>query len=82
MDPFDIVQWPAMLVTIVAAWFVASASKRRREWGFWLFLASNALWVVWGWHDGAWALIVLQLALAVTNIRGASKNDDKHKATA
>jgi hypothetical protein len=29
---------------------------------------------VWGWHDGAYALIVLQVCLAFLNIRGAMKN--------
>lgn len=71
----DLLQWPAMVVTIVAAWLVASQQKRKREWGFWVFLASNVLWVVWGWHDQAYALIVLQVALAVMNIRGVKKND-------
>jgi len=30
---------------------------------------------VWGWHDGAWALITLQVALMAMNIRGIYKND-------
>jgi len=64
-----------MLVTVVAAWLIASQSKRRREVGFWCFLASNVLWVAWGWHAGAWALIVLQFALAALNVRGVLKND-------
>ena len=63
-----------MLVTVVAAWLVASQKKLKRNWGFWLFLSSNVLWIVWGWHDGAYALIVLQVALAALNIRGAMKN--------
>ncbi len=71
----DALQWPAMLVTVLAAWLVASQSKRRRSAGFWCFLVSNVLWIAWGWHDGAHALIVLQVALAVLNIRGAWKND-------
>ena len=37
-------QWPAMVVTIVAAWLVASQSRRKRTIGFWVFLASNVLW--------------------------------------
>jgi len=74
MDWVDAIQWPAMLVTVVAAWLVASQKKFKRNWGFWLFLASNVLWIVWGWHDGAYALIVLQVALAILNIRGAKKN--------
>lgn len=64
-----------MLVTVAAAWLIASQSRRRRQAGFWCFLASNALWVAWGWHVGAWALIVLQFALAALNLRGVRKND-------
>lgn len=64
-----------MLVTVLSAWFVASHTKRRRNWGFWLFLTSNALWIAWGWHDHAYALITLQVILALTNIRGVAKND-------
>ena len=75
MDYLDLLQWPAMLVTVIAAWLVASQAKRRREFGFWCFLASNALWTLWGWHDRAYALIALQLALAALNIRGAYKNE-------
>ena len=75
MDYLHHLLWPAMLVTIAAAWLVASQSKRRREAGFWVFLLSNLLWIVWGWNDGAHALIVLQVALAILNIRGARKNE-------
>lgn len=75
MDFIDSLQWPAMLVTVVAAWLVASQAKGRRELGFWIFLLSNALWIVWGWHSKAYALVVLQVALAILNIRGARKNE-------
>jgi hypothetical protein len=75
MEPIDLLQWPAMAATIVAAWLVASQRKRRRAYGFWIFLSSNVLWVVWGLHDHAYALIVLQIALAALNIRGAVKNE-------
>ncbi|HUP65993.1 MAG TPA: hypothetical protein VM557_12025 [Thermoanaerobaculia bacterium] len=71
----DLIQWPAMVVTVLAAWLVGSQKKMRRNWGFWLFLLSNLLWVVWGWHDQAWALILLQIFLAIMNIRGVKKND-------
>jgi hypothetical protein len=64
----------AMIVTVVAAWLVASQRKLKRNWGFWLFLLSNVLWIVWGLHDGAYALILLQLWLAFLNTRGAIKN--------
>jgi hypothetical protein len=75
MDWLDLLQWPAMLVTVLAAWLVASRSSRKRAIGFWAFLASNVLWVIWGWQASAWALIVLQVALAALNVRGAFRND-------
>jgi hypothetical protein len=75
MDYLDLLQWPAMVVTALAAWLIASQAKRRRQMGFWCFLVSNALWITWGWHDGAYALIVLQVALAALNVRGAYKNE-------
>ena len=75
MDPVDLLQWPAMVVTVAASWLVASSSKGRRNVGFWVFLMSNVLWVVWGLYVGASALVVLQLCLAAMNIRGAMKTD-------
>jgi hypothetical protein len=75
MDYLDLLQWPAMIVTVVAAWLVASRSARKRAVGFWCFLASNVLWVVWGFHDGAWALVGLQFCLAALNVRGVYKNE-------
>lgn len=68
-------QWPAMAATLLSAWLVASQSKTKRRWGFWIFLLSNALWVAWGLHDHAYALIVLQVGLAFLNIRGVAKNE-------
>ena len=75
MDWMGLVQWPAMLATVVAAWLVGSQQKIARQWGFWIFLVSNVLWVIWGWHDHAYALIALQFALAFINIRGVAKNE-------
>jgi hypothetical protein len=75
MDWLDAVQWPAMAVTLFAAWLVASQKKSRREAGFWWFVLSNILWVTLGWHAHAWALIALQVGLFVLNVRGALKNE-------
>jgi hypothetical protein len=82
MEWLDWVQWPAMGATVVAAWLVASRSPRRRNWGFWWFILSNVLWVVWGWYARAYALIVLQICLVILNLRGAKKNDPEKSATA
>ncbi|WP_137921619.1 hypothetical protein [Hydrogenophaga sp. 2FB] len=73
MDVLDALQWPAMLVTLLASWLIASRHTGRRNAGFWLFLASNVLWMVWGWHVDAHALIALQVGLAILNMRGARK---------
>ena len=75
MDYLDLLQWPAMMVTVLAAWLVASDRRRRRSIGFWVFIVSNAMWVAWGWHTHAWALIGLQFCLAAMNIRGARKTE-------
>jgi hypothetical protein len=75
MDYLDLLQWPAMLVTVIAAYLVASRSPHKRAVGFWFFLASNVLWTVWGIHDRAYALVGLQFFLAALNIRGVYKNE-------
>ena len=77
VNSLDLIQWPAMIVTVVAAWFVASSRKDRRQMGFWLFLLSNVLWVVWGIHARAYALMVLQFCLAVMNVRGEMRNSQQ-----
>jgi hypothetical protein len=75
MEVLNLLQWPAMVVTLLASWLVASKDEQKRHWGFWLFLLSNALWVAWGWQAGALALIALQIGLAALNIRGARKSE-------
>jgi len=74
MDWLALVQWPAMVVTVISAWMVASQRTWKRNEGFWLFLLSNILWVMWGVHDRAYALVLLQVCLAVLNVRGIYKN--------
>jgi hypothetical protein len=74
MDNIDLIQWPAMVVTVAASWYVASTKRQRRSVGFWLFLLSNVLWVIWGIHARAYALTALQACLAVLNVRGEWKN--------
>ena len=77
MDGLNAIQWPAMVCSVIAAWLIASQRAKRREHGFWWFLVSNLLWSVWGWHDHAWAVIALQLALGILNVRGLRKNSKR-----
>ena len=54
MDVFiDLLQWPAMAVTVIAAWLIGSLRPGRRFVGFCWFLLSKLLWVIWGWHAEA-----------------------------
>ena len=75
----DLLQWPAMVASVGAAWLVASTKAHRRNIGFWVFLVSNVLWVVWGWSTKAWALIALQVILAAMNVRGLKKTEKLEK---
>jgi hypothetical protein len=74
-DYLNLLQWPAMLVTVIASYWVASSHEQKRGRGFWAFLVSNVLWVVWGWHTDAYALVALQFCLAAMNIRGVKKTE-------
>jgi hypothetical protein len=82
MDILDFLQWPAMLITLVASWLVASRSKGHRNVGFWVFLLSNVLWIVWGVQSQSWALVTLQVGLMAMNIRGARKTEASEKTSA
>lgn len=81
MDYLDLLQWPAMLVTLAASWLVASRHKGRRNVGFWVFLLSNVLWIGWGVQSQSWALVVLQVGLMAINIRGARTTDASEETT-
>ena len=67
-------QWPAMAITLTAAWMVSSRNNRKRRAGFWCFIASNVCWISWAWFEHAYALIVMQLGLFAMNVRGTYKN--------
>jgi uncharacterized MAPEG superfamily protein len=77
MDLLDLVQWPAFAASVAAAYLVGSNAKDRRNAGFWIFLLSNVLWVIWGLHTSAWALLALQLCLGALNVRGLFKTETK-----
>jgi hypothetical protein len=64
-----------MATSLLAAWLVASSREQRRNLGFWCFLLSNVLWILWGVSDRAWALVALQVGLAVLNVRGVRKSE-------
>jgi hypothetical protein len=77
----DLLQWPAMAVTLIAAFLVAARGARMRTAGFYAFICSNVLWVVWGVNDKAWALIALQTGLFAMNLRGIFSNEKRMAAS-
>lgn len=76
----DLIQWPAMAVTLFGAYWLASRKAGKRMVGFWLMVVSNIMWIVWGWHDEAWALVALQVGLMTLNARGIIKNEHEAQA--
>lgn len=74
-DWMNLIQWPAFIASVIAAWLVASKQKPRRNAGFWVFLLSNVLWLAWGFHTSAWGLITLQFCLGALNVRGLFKTE-------
>jgi hypothetical protein len=74
LEYIDYLQWPAMVVTVASAWFIGSQRAYRRMIAFWGFIVSNGLWVIWGLHADAHALIMLECVLLGMNARGFRKN--------
>ena len=71
-------QWPAMIIALIGAWYVGHAHPRARMWGFWGFLISNILWVAWALHNHAWGLLIMQALFIVTSARGIYQNYRAH----
>jgi hypothetical protein len=70
-----LLEWPAMAITLAAAWWMGSQRATRRILAFSLLIVGNLLWIGWGWGESAWALIALNLGLLGLNVRGIAKND-------
>jgi hypothetical protein len=71
-----LMEWPAMAISLAAAWLMASKKAEKRIVAFWLLILGNVLWIGWGWGDDAWALIALNAGLLGLNVRGIIKNEE------
>ena len=69
-------EWPAMLITLAAAWWLGSKKPEKRIFAFSLLIAGNLMWIAWGWGDDAWALIALNVGLMGLNVRAIMKNEE------
>jgi uncharacterized membrane protein len=72
---FGLLEWPAMAISLAAAWWMGSKKAKKRIVAFCLLILGNLLWIAWGWGAGAWALIALQVGLIALNVRGIVKNE-------
>ncbi len=75
-------QWPAMAISLAAAWWMGSRKAGKRIVAFLLLTAGNLLWIAWGWGEGAYALIALNVGLMALNIRGIMKNESEKEQKA
>ena len=73
---FSYLEWPAMAISLAAAWWMGSKKPEKRILAFCMLIAGNLMWIAWGWGETAWALIALNVGLLALNVRGIIKNED------
>ena len=79
-DYLAYLEWPAMAITLAAAWWMASTKPQKRIVAFGMLIVGNLMWIGWGWGDEAWALIALNAGLLALNIRAIMKNEEEVKS--
>lgn len=72
-----LLEWPAMAISLAAAWWMGSKKADKRIVAFWMLIVGNLMWIGWGWGESAWALIALNAGLLALNVRGILKNEDE-----
>ena len=73
---FALLEWPAMAISLTAAWWMGSQRAGKRIIAFCMLIVGNLMWIAWGWGEHASALIALNIGLLVLNVRGIVKNED------
>ena len=73
---FALLEWPAMAISLAAAYWMGSTKAKKRIVAFLLLIVGNLMWIAWGWGQAAWALIALNVGLLALNVRGIRKNED------
>jgi len=79
-DYLAYLEWPAMAITLAAAWWMGSTKQQKRIIAFGMLIVGNLMWIGWGWGDEAWALIALNVGLLALNIRAIMKNEEEVKS--
>lgn len=77
MDEFlALLEWPAMAISLAAAWWMGSQQAGKRIVAFCMLIVGNLMWIGWGWGQDARALIALNVGLLALNVRGILKNEE------
>ena len=80
-DFFAKLEWPAMAISLAAAWWMGSTKAKKRIVAFVMLILGNLLWIAWGWGEAAWALIALNVGLMMLNVRAIFKNEEEVEMT-
>ncbi len=75
-DMLNLLEWPAMAISLVAAYLLGSINPTKRIVAFVMLIIGNLMWIGWGWGNEAKALIALNVGLMVLNVRGVFKNEE------
>ena len=74
---FAMLEWPAMAVSLAAAYWMGSTKAKKRIVAFLMLIVGNLMWIGWGWGEQAWALIALNVGLMALNVRAIFKNEEE-----
>lgn len=77
MDLSALLEWPAMAISLAAAWWMGSRKPGKRIVAFGMLIVGNLMWLAWGWGEDARALIALNVGLLALNVRGIIKNEQQ-----
>lgn len=74
-DILALLEWPAMAISLVAAYLLGSINPTKRIVAFVMLIIGNVMWIGWGCGSDAMALIALNVGLMVLNVRAIFKNE-------
>jgi len=63
------VEWMASFSGLAGAALIA-LNNRYSKWGFVAFLASNFLWLYFGYANQTWGMVVMQVGFTMTSVTG------------
>lgn len=63
------IEWTAALFGMLGAVLLALKGQRA-GWGFVAYLASNAGWIAFAWHQANWGLLAQQIVFVASSLLG------------